>query len=84
MLMLSQESKEKMRFWLDFWPDSCHPEDEKRKSDFIKSLKANDETVDFDDLYNCYREVKPELNEDVAEERCREWAEEIEHVLTLS
>lgn len=80
MLMLSQESKEKMRFW----PDSCHPEDEKRKSDFIKSLKANDETVDFDDLYNCYREVKPELNEDVAEERCREWAEEIEHILSLS
>ncbi|WP_418332417.1 hypothetical protein [Segatella sp.] len=52
--------------------------------DFIKSLKAHDETVDFDDLYNCYREVKPGLNEDVAEERCREWAEEIEHVLTLS
>ena len=52
--MLSQESKEKMRFWLGLWPDSCHPEDEKRKSDFIKSLKANNETVDFDDLYNCY------------------------------
>lgn len=82
--MLSQESKEKMRLWLSLWPDSCHPEDEKRKSDFIKSLKANDETVDFDDLYNCYREVKPELNETVAEERCRVWAEEIEHVLTLS
>lgn len=47
-------------------------------------MKANNETVDFDDLYNCYREVKPELNEDVSEERCREWAEEIEYVLTLS
>ena len=84
MLMLSQESKEKMRFWLGLWPASCHPEDEKRKSDFIKSLKANNEIVDFEDLYNCYREVKPELNEDVSEERCREWAEEIEYVLTLS
>lgn len=40
--------------------------------------------MDFDDLYNCYREVKPELNEDVAEERCREWAEEIEHSLKLT
>lgn len=81
--MLSQESKEKMRFWLNKWPDSCHPLDEKRMKDFINSLKANDETVDFDDLYNCYREVKPELNEDVAEVRCREWAEEIEKVLSL-
>lgn len=59
-------------------------EDEKRKSDFIKSLKANDETVDFDDLYNCYRELKPEIIEEVAEERCREWAEEIEHSLKLT
>lgn len=84
MLMLSQESKEKMRFWLDFWQDSCHPEDENRKSDFIKNLKANDETVDFDDLYNCYRELKPEIIEDVAEERCREWAEEIAHSLKLT
>lgn len=82
--MLSQESKEKMRLWLGLWPDSCHPEDEKRKSDFIKSLKANDETVDFDDLYNCYRELKPEIIEEVAEERCREWAEEIEHNLKLT
>lgn len=84
MLMLSQESKEKMSLWLSLWPDSCHSEDEKRMKDFIKSLKAHDETVDFDNLYNCYREVKPGLNEDVAEEKCREWAEEIEHVLTLS
>lgn len=83
-MMLSQDSKEKMRLWLGLWPDSCHPEDGKRMKNFIKSLKANDETVDFDDLYNCYREVKPKLNEEVAEDRCRRWAEEIEHILPLS
>lgn len=82
--MLSQEAKEKMRLWLSSWPESTHPLDEKRMKDFIMSLKANGESVDFNDLYNCYREVKPELNEEVAEERCREWAEEIEKVLTLS
>jgi len=81
--MLSQESKEKMRLWLSCYPESTHPLDEKRKKDFINSLKVNDETVSFDDLYNCYREVNPKLNEDVAEERCREWAEEIENILRL-
>ena len=81
--MLSQESKEKMRLWLSLWPDSCHPEDEKRKSDFIKSLKANDETVDFEELYTCYRELKPEILEEVAKLRCQEWVEEIENSLKL-
>lgn len=81
--VLSQESKEKMRLWLSLWPDSCHPEDEKRKSDFIKSLKANDETVDFEELYTCYRELKPEILEEVAKLRCQEWVEEIENSLKL-
>lgn len=75
--MLSQESKEKMRLWLSLWPESVHPADEKRKVDFINSLNANNETVDFNDLYDCYREVKPETLDDVAKERCREWIEEI-------
>lgn len=73
--MLSQESKEKMRLWLSLWPESVHPEDEKRKVDFINSLNANNETVDYNDLYDCYREVKPELLDDVVKERCREWIE---------
>lgn len=75
--MLSQESKKKMRLWLSLWPESVHPEDEKRKVDFINSLNANNETVDYNDLYDCYREVKPELLDDVVKERCREWIEEI-------
>ena len=75
--MLSQESKEKMKLWLSLWPESGHAEDEKRKNDFINSLNANNETVDFNDLYDCYREVKPELLDDVVKERCREWIEEI-------
>lgn len=83
-IMLSQETKGKMRQWLSSWPESNHPLDEKRMKDFIISLKANGESVDFDDLYNCYREVNPELNEEVAEERCRDWAEEIEKKLRLS
>lgn len=82
--MLSYESKENMRLWLSCWPESTHPLDESRMKEFFKSLKANDETVDFDDLYDCYRVVKPELNEDIAEERCREWAVEIGHILALS
>ena len=48
--MLSQESKKKMRLWLSLWPESVHPEDEKRKVDFINSLNANNETVDYNDL----------------------------------
>ena len=83
-IMLSQESKEKMSLWLSSFPESTHPLDEKRKKDFINSLKANNETVNFYDLYNCYREVKPKLNVEVAEEKCREWAVEIAHILTLS
>lgn len=75
--MLSQESKEKMKLWLSLWPESGHAEDEKRKEDFVKSLKAHGETVDFNDLYDCYREVKPKLLDDVVKERCREWIEEI-------
>ena len=75
--MLSQESKEKMKLWLSLWPESGHPADEKRKDDFINSLNANNETVDFNDLYDYYREIKPELLDDVAKERCREWIEEI-------
>lgn len=55
--MLSQESKEKMRLWLSLWPESRHPADEKRKVDFINSLNANNETVDFNDLYDYYREM---------------------------
>lgn len=55
--MLSQESKEKMKLWLSLWPESGHAEDEKRKVDFIKSLKAHGEIVDFNDLYDCYREI---------------------------
>lgn len=51
--MLSQESKEKMKLWLSLWPESGHAEDEKRKEDFIKSLKAHGEIVDFNDLYDC-------------------------------
>ena len=82
--MLSQDSKEKMSLWLGLWPDSCHPEDENRKLDFIKSLKANNETIDFDDLYNCYRELKPDLNEKVAEERCLKWTKEIKNSLNIS
>ena len=39
------------------WPELGHPADEKRKADFINSLNANNETVDFNDLYDCYREV---------------------------
>ena len=75
--MLSQESKEKMKLWLSLWPESGHAEDEKRMNDFINSLNANNETVDFNDLYDCYREVKPKLLDDVVKERCREWIEEI-------
>lgn len=75
--MLSQESKEKMKLWLSLWPESGHAEDKKRKVDFINSLNANNETVDFNDLYDCYREVKPELLDDVVKERCKEWIEEI-------
>ena len=33
--------------------------------------------LDFNDLYDCYREVKPEILDDVAKCRCREWIEEI-------
>ena len=77
LTMLSQESKEKMRLWLSLWPESGHAEDEKRKEDFIKSLKVHGEIIDFNDLYDCYREVKPEILDDVAKERCREWIEEI-------
>ena len=75
--MLSQESKKKMKLWLSLWPESGHAEDEKRKVDFINSLNANNETVDFNDLYDCYREVKPEFLDYIAKERCREWIEEI-------
>ena len=75
--MLSQESKEKLKLCLSLWPESGHAEDEKRKVDFINSLNANNETVDFNDLYDCYREVKPELLADVVKEKCREWIEEI-------
>lgn len=80
--MLSQESNEKMRLWLSLWPESVHAEDEKRKVDFINSLKAHGEIVDFNDLYDCYREVKPELLDDVAKERCKEWIEELRKELT--
>lgn len=45
--MLSQESKEKMKLLLSLWPESGHPADEKCKVDFINSLNANNETVDF-------------------------------------
>lgn len=82
--MLSKESKEKMKFWLSLWPESKHPIDENRMKEFIKSLKVNNETVDFDELFNCYTELKPDLNEVVAEKRCREWEEEIAHILSLS
>lgn len=75
--MLLQESKEKLRLWLSLWPESGHAEDEKRKVDFINSLNANNETVDSNDLYDCYREVKQEILDDVAKDRCRQWIEEI-------
>lgn len=82
--MLSQESNEKMRLWLSLWPDSTHPEDEKRKTDFIKSLKTHGEMIDFEELYTCYRELKPEILEEVAKLRCQEWVEEIENSLKLT
>lgn len=84
VMKLSQKSQEKMRQWLSLWPESTHPMDENRKSDFIMSLKANNETIDFDSLYNCYRNVKPEVNENVAHERCKVWIEDIVKLLNLS
>ena len=81
IIMLSQKSKEKLRLWLSLWPESTHPEDEKRKTDFIKCLRVNHETVGFEDLYNCYRELKPEIDEEVAKVRCQEWIKEVEKEL---
>lgn len=81
LVMLSQKSMDKLKHWLSLWPESTHPEDEKRKLDFIKSLKANNEIVDFEDLYHCYQELKPEIDKVVAKVRCREWMEEIEKEL---
>lgn len=80
---MTQESYQKMKLWLDLWPESLHDKDEERKADFVHSLKANNETADFDDLYNCYRVVKPDVDVNVAEERCMEWATEIEKLLKM-
>lgn len=81
--MLSEASKERMKTWLSFWPESEHDLDENRKVDFINSLKAHQEKIDFDELYNCYREIKPELNENIAEERCLNWIAELEKLLCM-
>lgn len=78
---MTQDSLEKMKLWLSLWPESLHDKDEERKNEFVRSLKANNETVDFDDLYNCYRDVKPDFDEKLAEERCLEWTAEIEKLL---
>lgn len=80
---MTEESLEKMKLWLELWSESLHDEDEKRKVDFVRSLKRNDETVDFDDFYNCYREVKPSIDENIAVARCLKWAEDIEKLLAI-
>lgn len=40
--------------------------------------------IDFKELYTCYRELKPEILEEVAKLRCQEWVEEIDNSLKLT
>ena len=47
-----------MKLWLSLRPESLHDKDEERKNEFVRSLKVNNKIVDFDDLYNCYRDFK--------------------------
>lgn len=65
---MKQDTKEKMDFGLSQNLESTHPLDERRKFSFVLELYQNDDNVQFEDLYESFRNSHPTYDEQYSRE----------------